>query len=145
MSTRKPTPIVDVSAIKKLYIGDLVAASVVEGVDSLHTFDLVCKPNFKEPWTMLYHDLNEVTQAEPKYRYINILDTPIFKQCSRALLVKKPSLAISLGIGLLILVGTSLAHLYFGVSNWFVQLVFILSSTLGILSFFYNIFPLRNQ
>ncbi|HEY4812473.1 MAG TPA: hypothetical protein VIH71_15590, partial [Solirubrobacteraceae bacterium] len=49
---------VDVTAIKKRYLGDLVAAALIEGLAGLYTFDPLesHKPDFVRPWRMLIHE-----------------------------------------------------------------------------------------
>ncbi len=73
---------VDVTAIKKRYLGDLVAAALIEGLRGLYTFDLLGshKPDFDRPWRTLLHALESA--PAPAFRYTNILDTEIYRECA---------------------------------------------------------------
>lgn len=143
ITAKKPSAIVDVSSIGKRFIGDLVAVSVLEGFDSLYTFDLVQRPDFEHPWATLFHDLKPSASTKAKYRYINLLDTHLFRECSRSLLVKRPPLYWSGAIGSVLLLGTVLAYWTSGVSSGFVQGMFIMSAVASLLSLLLVFFPLR--
>lgn len=141
IADKVPSAIVDVSSVKKGFIGDLVAASVVEGLQSLYTFDLLKRADYDHPWTMLFHDLNPNGSQKPQYKYVNLLDTQVFRECSRSLLVRKPSLYISLVLGFILLMATLAAYLIYGESNWFVQFTFIMSAIASLLSLVHGLFP----
>ena len=52
-------------------MGDILAVSIIEGIHGLFTFDLKIKPNYEEPWTMIFHDL-KTQDGKNKYQYIDI-------------------------------------------------------------------------
>src|SRR5882757_8719623 len=53
IAQRGPDAVIDITAVKKRYLGDIVAGGLVEGVTGLWTFDLQLeKSNFAEPWRM---------------------------------------------------------------------------------------------
>ncbi|MDF5713816.1 MAG: hypothetical protein PUP93_07965, partial [Rhizonema sp. NSF051] len=72
--------ILDVTAVNKAYIGDLFACCLLNNITELRTFELLIKPNFNKPWKMLIHNLEE----DKQYRYLNLVETPIFKESTRA-------------------------------------------------------------
>lgn len=76
--------ICDVSGIRKTYLGDLVATGLGEGLLGLYTFEIIDRINYEEPWRMLIHMLNN---SKPLYNYVNILDTPLYKDYSRLMIV----------------------------------------------------------
>jgi hypothetical protein len=143
IAAKKPAAIVDISAVGKQFMGDLVAVSVLEGLDSLFTFDLLKPPDFDHPWTTLFHELKDGVSGESKYRYVNVLDTQVFRECSRSLMVKRPPLYISIVLGFLLLVGVLLAEHVFGASSRIVQSMSILASIASLLSLLYLYFPFR--
>lgn len=134
--------IFDITAIGKSFLGDILAASIIEGINNLFTFELKTKPNFDEPWTILFHDL-KVDGGKNKYQYVNIVNTPIFKECSNSLLVRTPSLIISLIVAFLFLVITLIVYFFYGEMNSFLQITFIASSVISFLSLYFNFFPPR--
>ena len=70
------------TAVKKRYLGDIVAASLVEDIKGLFVFDLRgARPGFERRWRMLIHDLERQTRLS--YEYVNILDTPVYRVCAR--------------------------------------------------------------
>ena len=74
---------VDVTSICKKYIGDVLSAGLVEGLQQVCTFDiLLSDPNYDEPWTLLIH--NFFDSEDKLYSYPNILDTFIYRECSGA-------------------------------------------------------------
>jgi hypothetical protein len=140
---REPLSILDVTAISKSYLGDILAASIIEGIQNLYTFDLKTKPNFDKPWTMLFHDLQGDSQDKHLYQYVNIVDTPIFRECSNSILVRTPPLAISLIAATALLLITLVVYFLFGEVNWFIQVTFLASAVAGFLSLYLNFFPPR--
>ena len=140
---KEPDSIFDVTAIKKRYLGDIIAASIIEGIQKLYTFDMKASPNFDEPWTMLFHDLHADVPESRRYQYVNIVDTLVFRECSNSILVRTLPLKISLiaAVGLLLLaLGI---YFFYGQINWFIQITSIASAVAGLLSLYYNFFPPR--
>lgn len=134
--------IFDITAIGKSFLGDIIAASIIEGINSLFTFELKIKPNFDEPWTMLFHDLKGENERD-KYQYVNIVNTPIFRECSNSLLVRTPPLIISLIGAFAFLAITIAIYIFYGEVNWFLQVTFIASAVTSFLSLYFNFFPPR--
>jgi hypothetical protein len=143
ISAAQPPAIVDVSSVKKIYLGDLIASGFIERLDYLCTFDLRIRPDHDHPWTMLFHDLKKNDSSAAKYDYVNLLDTEIFREYSKSLLVRRPPLLISIGLALAFLVVTLVAYFASGPNSIIVQITFLLSSIASILSLFYSLYPLR--
>jgi hypothetical protein len=140
IAIRKPPAIVDVTSVKKTFLGDLVAASIIEGLDSLYTFDLSQRPDFDQPWSMLYHALKDPSASESKYKYTNLLETPIFRDCSRSLLVRRPYFRVAALLSILLFTATFGAYFLWGSSSELVQGTFVLSSVASIVSLLFNLF-----
>lgn len=60
INKREPNSVFDVTAVSKAFLGDIVACCIVEGIHSLYTFELKRKPDFEAPWSMLFHELDNV-------------------------------------------------------------------------------------
>jgi len=142
LAKKETDSIFDITAVGKSYLGDILAASIIEGISNLHTFDLRVKPNFDEPWLMLFHDL-KIDSSKDKYQYVNIVNTPIFKESSNSLLVRTPSLKFSLIAAFVFLIITLAVYSFYGEVNWFIQATFIVSAVTSFLSLFLNFFPPR--
>lgn len=136
-------PIFDVTAIRKTYLGDLVSCCILEGIQKLYTFDLKIVPNFDEPWDMLFHKLRAEKYEESLYRYINIVDTPVYKNCSKSVLINTTPVKILLIIGIAVLLALIVFTFYFEHLNWIVQIATITSILASILSLYLIFFPPR--
>jgi hypothetical protein len=115
--------IIDISSIKKRYIGDIIAVALVEGITGIYTFEITSTPDFQHPWRMLIHHLTGAhetnTQTQPSYSYINIIDTEIYRQYRRTVLIRAPQLRIALVATFVLLVITGIAtFLSSGDSTW---------------------------
>ncbi len=141
---KEPNSIFDVTAVKKSLLGDIISCSIIEGIHNIHTFDLEIKPNYDEPWIMLFHDLEE-ENSKRNYQYINIVNTPIFRNCSNSILVRTLPLKFSLIIAFILLIAMLVIYYYYGEINWIVQVTFIFASIASLLSLFFNFFPLRKS
>ncbi|MGB5631623.1 MAG: hypothetical protein WBM86_02430 [Waterburya sp.] len=131
----------DVTAISKIYIGDIFACSLVEDINNLCTFELLVKPNFDEPWKTLIHDL----AVKKLYKYINLVETPIFKNSRKSILIRTTPLFISI-LGTLLFIGIAItATFFFGFSSVFIQSISTIAAVLGIISFFLIYFPIRSK
>jgi len=139
----EPTSIFDVTAISKSYLGDILAASIIEGIQNLYTFDLKQPPDFDRPWTTLFHDLHSDTSDKHQYQYVNIVDTTIFRECSNSILVRTPPLKISVVAAVSLLLITLVVYALSGEVNWFIQVTFIASAVTSFLSLYFNFFPPR--
>jgi hypothetical protein len=133
--------IVDVTSVSKVYIGDIFACSLLENIDKLYTFELLVKPDFDKPWKTLIHELAE----GQTYRYTNLVETPIFKESNKSILIRTTPLLISI-IGTVLFVAVTLvATFIFGFSSVFIQVVSTIGTVLGIISFFLVYFPVRGK
>jgi hypothetical protein len=133
--------IVDVTSVSKVYIGDIFACSLLENIDKLYTFELLIKPDFDKPWKTLVHELLE----GKAYRYTNLVETPIFKESNKSILIRTTPLLVSI-IGTVLFVTTTLvATFIFGFSSIFIQIVSTIGTVLGIISFFLVYFPVRGK
>jgi hypothetical protein len=141
----EPQSLYDVTAVSKSLLGDVVALSILEGIRDLYTFDLRTPPTFDEPWRMLWHDLAAVGSMPAKYSYVNIVDTPVFREASGSILVRTPSLVISLGAAV-VLLGVAVGVYYVrGMVNPFIQVTSIASAVSSLLALFLNFFPPRRS
>jgi hypothetical protein len=133
--------IIDVTSVSKVYIGDIFACSLLENVSKLCTFELLIKPDFDKPWNTLIHELEEGKQ----YRYTNLVETPIFKESTKAILVRTMPLLVSV-IGTVLFVALALvATSIFGFDSRFAQAMSTVGTALGIISFFLIYFPVRGR
>ena len=139
----EPTSLFDITSIKKRYLGDILAASIIEGIANLFTFDAKPTPNFEKPWTMLIHDLQPDDPENRLYNYVNIVDTHIFRECSSSILVRTLPFKISLGIATILLIILVAFYFLYGESNIFIQLLVLASAVASILSTYFNFFPPR--
>lgn len=135
--SKKKDGMIDVTSLSKVYLGDIFACSLLENIDKLYTFEV--NPNFDKPWKTLIHEL----QDGQTYRYINLVETPIFKESNKSILIKTTPLFISI-IGTALFVTVTLAATFiFGFSSVFIQVVSTIGTVLGIISFFLVYFPVR--
>jgi hypothetical protein len=138
---RKKGVIIDVTSVSKVYMGDIFACSLLENVDKLYTFELLLKPDFDRPWKTLVHELLE----GKAYRYTNLVETPIFKESSKSILIRTTPLLISIIGTVLFIAFTLIATFIFGFSSVFIQVVSTIGTVLGIISFFLVYFPVRGK
>lgn len=132
IAKKKVDVYVDITAIKKRYMGDIVAAGLIEGIKGLWTFDLQIKPDFTNPWKMLIHDL--LGQDPCLFTYTNILDTPTYKSCVRLVMVRAPRMKWAiLGTGAFIILGT-IGYVYLGENSSVVKVILAASGLTGISS-----------
>jgi hypothetical protein len=136
---------VDVTAIKKRYLGDVVAAGLVEGLGGLHTFDLLAEqPDFERPWRTLMHELEQ--PVPPAFQYANILDTPVYRECARLVVVRAPRLAASVITTVILLTAVALGDWRLGPQSPWTQAMFAVSAAASILSLISVFFtPRGNQ
>ncbi|WP_204137967.1 hypothetical protein [Halomicronema sp. CCY15110] len=139
LSKRKSSAI-DVTSVSKVYIGDIFACSLLENIDQLYTFELLVKPNFEKPWKTLVHELVE----GKAYRYTNLVETLIFKDSNKSILIRTTPLLISIVLTVLFIAFTLVATFFFGFSSIFIQIISTIGTVLGIISFFLIYFPVRS-
>ena len=137
---KEPNSIFDVTAVKKSILGDIISCSIIEGIHNIYTFDLKIKPNYDEPWIMLFHDLEDDNSKRNDYQYINIVDTPIFRNCSNSILARTLPFKLSLIIAFIVLIAMLVINYYYGEINWLVQVTFIFASIASLLSLLLNLF-----
>jgi hypothetical protein len=133
--------IADITSVKKSLLGDILAASVVEGLDRLYTFDLLSTPDHKRPWTMLLHDL---LPAGKGYAYVNLVETTIFKQCSGSILVRPPFLRAVLWSALLLLALTTVLIFFYG-ENWLAKWSSIISAVATFIGLGYTLLSVHRK
>jgi hypothetical protein len=121
---------------KKKYLGDIIAASLVEGISSLWTFDLK-KVNFDEPWSMLIHDLGD------NFSYTNILDTPTYTDCMKIIDRSSPKLRISISLSIFFLICFIISYYILGKENKIIDIVLAVSGFTGAIAFFFIFYPPR--
>lgn len=100
ISRDKQVSYIDVTAIKKRYLGDIVATCLIEALQHLYTFDLLGSSDFDKPWTMLIHDL----KPENHYKYVNIIGTEIYRRCISVVGIRTPSTTVAAVITLVLLI-----------------------------------------
>lgn len=141
LEKRNKDLIIDVTSVSKAYIGDIFACCLLKNIGLLCTFELLVKPDFNKPWKTLIHNLEEGKQ----YNYTNLVETPIFKESVRTILIRTTPLLISI-VGAIIFVALALAATFIlGSSSVFIQTVSIVGTVLGIISFFLIYFPVRDR
>jgi hypothetical protein len=96
----KDLAIIDITAIKKCYVGDIVVAALVEGVEGVYTFDPRVRPDFEHPWRMLIHDMLDEHEIPKHYQYVNIADTELYRNCARSVAFRAPRLALAIFMSL---------------------------------------------
>lgn len=134
----EPDSIFDVSAISKSYLGDIFAIGVVEHIDNIYTFKLERRENFDEPWKSLFHELDG-----KGYDYVNLTKTPIYEKCTKSILIRKPSLILSLLVATALLITLIVTSFVFGSTNWFVLIVSFIATLASIFSFGFLFVPTR--
>jgi hypothetical protein len=133
--------IFDVSSVTKVYIGDILACCLLENVRELRTFEFLIIPDFSKPWKILIHDLEESRQ----YRHLNLVETPIFKESAKAILIRTTPLLISI-IGTAVFIVLTLAATFLlGNNSTIIQIISTVGTVLGIISFFLIYFPIRGN
>lgn len=125
----------------KIYIGDIFACSLLENIDKLYTFELIVKPDFDKPWKTLIHELEEGRE----YRYTNLVETPIFKESNKSILIRTTPLLVSIIGTVLFITITLITSFVFGFSSVFIKIVSTIGTVLGIISFFLIFFPIRGR
>lgn len=130
--------IFDVTAVKKRYLGDLVAICLVEGISALHSFEIRGRPTFDEPWRMLVHDL-----GRDGYEFVNLLDTPVFRERARRVLGKGLLIRIAAGSTAALLALAMATYFATGGGGAWVQILFLASAVSSIGSFLLTLLARR--
>lgn len=134
--------VIDVTGLRKIFLGDLTALGLVDGVSGLYTFDLIKKADYSNPWKNLLHDLDRSSHL--CYEYVNVLETKIFSECSRAVFIRSPRFKyafflvvafIALGIGL---------NAYCGLDSNISKWINVISQFATLAALFFVFFPPRN-
>jgi hypothetical protein len=132
IARQSATTFVDVTAIRKRYLGDLVAGGLVEGLGGLHTFDIILPADFDRPWLMLIHELEP--GGSKAFAYTNLLDTQVYKSCKRSVVVRTPGYWMALTATLILITAAVVAFTQLGPSSNATQGFFYVSSVASILS-----------
>jgi len=133
--------ILDVTGVSKGYLVDIVVCCLLENIDRVYTFELVERPNYDEPWKMLIHEL----ENGKRYKYTNLVETPIFEESSKEILIRTTPLRISI-IGTTLFIALTLAATFILGNNSIVtQVISTIGTALGITSFFFIYFPIRGK
>jgi len=127
--------IIDITAVNKRYLGDIIAAALVEGIQCLWTFDLLLKPDFERPWKMLIHELTH--ESDIGYRYTNIIDTDTYKNCIRLVFIRAPRFRIAASIAFILLFTVGISTIFLATNSTFLQILGPVSSISSILSLAY--------
>ena len=143
MAKNRRDTIVDVTAVKKRYLGDIVAAALLEGVKPVYTFDLP-RQDFETPWRVLIHSLAP-TSPKREYKYIDIVDTPIFDDCARSILLRRPPLLLSSAVTAVLLPIVLLAYFTIGPDSNVVKVLTPLSAVASMVSLALALFPARER
>jgi hypothetical protein len=133
--------IIDITAVAKAYVGDIFACCLLENISELCTFELLVKPDFDKPWKTLIHELEEGTG----YRYTNLVETAVFKESAKAILIRTTPLFISIIGTIVFLVLVLAATFIFGSNSVFIQIMSTVGTALGIISFLLIYFPVRGK
>lgn len=137
------TAYVDVTAIKKRYLGDLVAAGLVEGLLGLYTFDLInIRPDFERPWRMLIHELE--AHEPTAFAYTNILDTEVYRACTKLVALRSPALKWAALATVALLAVVLVAYRNLGANDPVTQTFFVVSSLASIASLIFVFIPPRS-
>ena len=124
---------VDVTSIRKKYIGDVVAAGLVERLKQLYTFDILLPElDYERPWTMLIHEL--LGDTSPLFSYTNILDTAVYRECSRIVVISAPRLKLSAIFTVVLLAVAFIASWRIGLTSHIMQTVLAMSGFASLLS-----------
>lgn len=141
MNKQDKHSIFDITPVSKLYIGDIFACCMLEDIRELYTFNIKTEPNFSEPWKMLSHHL----EKDKEYDYINLVETPVFRESTKSILIRTLPLIVSI-IGTLIFVSLTLAATFIlGTNAVITQAINTVGVALGIASFFLIYFPIRRK
>jgi hypothetical protein len=131
IARRNSDSYVDITAIKKRYLGDIVAAGLVVGLNGLWAFDLgLSVQDFARPWRMLIHELS--APHSPQFNYVNILDTQTYRACIRRLFVRSPVRKWVAGITVAFLVVGGLLYYGLGESSPVIRVMLAISGFSGL-------------
>jgi hypothetical protein len=139
--SKKRSVSVDVTSVDKGYIGDLIACALLAGLNGIFIFKLLDKPNFEKPWAMLYHNLDEGNN----YRYINIIETQVFSECSRSILIRTTPLILSIAGTIMLLSVVLIASFVLGFDSGFMKVISAIGTVLGISSFWLIFLPVHGK
>lgn len=134
---------VDVTAVKKRYLGDVVAAGLVEGLTGLFTFDLTSQLDFEHPWRMLIHDLEKGERI--RFLYLNLLDTPLYRTCTKLVVIRAPRLIAAVAATVLTLILVLVGYRMVGADSAIIQVGFVVSALASVLSLVFVFLPPRGN
>ena len=134
--SRNKEAIVDITAIRKRYMGDIVAAALIEGIHSLWTFDI--QPgmaDYDRPWNMLIYELER--QPDLGFSYTDIIDTNTYKSCMKLVFIRAPKFRVAVILTILLLITAVVSALLLESDSKFLQILGPVSSIASILSLSY--------
>lgn len=143
--------ILDVTPVSKVYTGDIFACCLLENFNNLYAFEIPIKPDYDHPWKNLIHEFdnfddnkhNENKNRKKLYRYVNLVETQIFKESRKSLLIKGTPLLVSiLGTALLVIIIVGII-IIFGFDNFFLQIILSVGTVLSFSGFYFLFFPPR--
>jgi hypothetical protein len=136
---------VDISAIKKRYLGDIVAAALVEGVVGLYAFDTKMRPDFDHPWRMLVHEMLDEHEEPKQYEYVNIVDTELYQSCTRVVTVRAPRLAVAISVSMVAMLLSIVMLVMFDSNGLWVRVFMGLSGCASVLALVFVFVPPRGM
>ena len=134
--------IVDVTGFKKRFFGDFVALGLVDNLKNIRTFDLLVETNFEAPWKVLLHEL-AMTSA-PAYDYVDIMETRIMADCSRAVFIRAPRLRYASMFAITLAAIGICLNWYFGLESEQAKWVNVLAQFATFSALFFIFFPPRD-
>lgn len=98
MIRRTDDAIFDITAAANHLVSDITAICITEGISSLYSFESIKAPQYdKDGWRTLIHQLDIDAKDKPTYRYINLLETSVYKNCVNSIFAKMPKAAYARG------------------------------------------------
>lgn len=131
--------LVDVTSIKKRYLGDIIVASLIVGMRGLYTLDALGRPDFDKPWRMLLHEEEE----QSSFEHVNLLDTELYRACLRSVAIRAPRLVFAAVASVILVPGVVLLYFVAGPDSAAVQGLFAASGVASILSLAFLFAPPR--
>ena len=142
ISKQKENFICDITGIRKKYLGDMVSACLVEDISGLYVFDMIERPDFARPWIMLVHNLDQ--NPTKRYRYINILNTEIYRNCARSVAIRNPKSIVIIVVALLILILGVGLEAWLGPASLYSSRLSLVSNISGIVGFAIALWSVRS-
>lgn len=139
LNNREKNSIFDITSVSKSFMGDIIACCLLENIQKLCTFEITGKLNFGEPWKMMIHELKE----GKSFNYINIVQTPVFQERAKQILIRTTPLIICVVSTIACVVLALTTTFILGESHVVSKSMNAIGIALGIVSFFLIFFPVR--